>query len=55
MAQFGQFSETQLAKTLALISCHTFKIKLVKLCHKFKTNLVMAKLKCKDLNVKKTH
>lgn len=42
-------------KTLALASCYTFKTKLVRLCHKFKTNLAMAKLKCKGMNVKQTH
>lgn len=38
-------------KTLALASCYTFKTKFVRLCHKFKTNLAMAKLKCKGMNV----
>lgn len=40
---------------LALASCHTLQTKLVKLCHKFEIHLVMAKLKYKDLNVKKVH
>ena len=52
-AQFGQFNDTPFVKTLGLASCHTFKTKSIQLFHKFKANLVMAKLQCKDLNMKK--
>lgn len=54
-APFGQLADAPLVQTLALASCHTFQTKPIRLFHKFKANLVMAKLKRKDLNVKKNH
>lgn len=50
-----QFNETPLVKPLALASFPVFNTKLVKLCRRFKTSSAVAKLICKDLNMKRTH